>query len=95
MDNAILLAGVYVDPMYRIILNEDKKSRAKAALCDVSIRIKGLALQKEGLFETIGDSMLDILSNDESLENEEIQGDELNFERHLDIQEQNKRHRLE
>lgn len=96
MDNDILLAGIYVDPMYRVILNEDQKSKAKAALCDVAIRMKGLALQEESFDETFGDSSPARLSDDETLESKESQDEvELNFEKHLDKQEQNKRQRLD
>lgn len=96
MDNDILLAGIYVDPMYCVILNEDQKSKAKAALCDVAIRMKGLALQEESFGETLGDSSPARLSDDETLESKESEDEvELNFEKHLDKQEQNKRQRLE
>ena len=71
MDNDILLAGIYVDPMYRVFLNEDQKSRAKTALCNVAIRMQGLALQEESFGETLDDSVPSRLSDDETLESKE------------------------
>lgn len=97
MDNDILLAGVYVDPMYRVILKEDQKSRAKAVLCDVAIRMKGLALQgqeedEEHVGGIHGDSVSTSLRDDETHESQETDDNvELDFERHPDIQEQSKR----
>lgn len=95
MDKDIFLAGVCIDPMYCVILKEDQRSIAKAALCNIAIKMKGLALQEESLGETLCDSMSTRSSDDESLESEEIEDDvELILKHDLDIQEQNKRQRL-
>ena len=42
LENEILLAAVYIDPMNRILLSEDQIAKAKATLCDVAVRIKRL-----------------------------------------------------
>lgn len=42
LNNKILLAGVYVDPMNRVLLSETQKDEAKLALCDLAVRILGL-----------------------------------------------------
>ena len=42
LNNKILLAGVYVDPMNRVLLTEIQKNEAKSALCDLAVRILGL-----------------------------------------------------
>ncbi len=44
MENTILLAAVYIDPMNRVLLNEEQHAKAKEALCDVAIRMKGILL---------------------------------------------------
>ena len=41
-DNDILLAAIYVDPMYRVSLTESQQSKAKATLFNVAIRMTGL-----------------------------------------------------
>ena len=42
LNNKILLAGVYVDPMNRVLLTKIQKNEAKSALCDLAVRILGL-----------------------------------------------------
>src|SRR5678815_1992860 len=42
IDNDILLAAVYIDPIYRVSLTEEEQQKAKSALCNVVICIKGL-----------------------------------------------------
>ena len=49
LDNKILLAAIYVDPMYRVIRTENQLNRAKSFLCDVAIRIEGLSLQEDAV----------------------------------------------
>lgn len=39
LDNRVLLAAIYVDPKYRIILNEEQLNRAKAALTEIAVRM--------------------------------------------------------
>lgn len=61
MDNDILLAGVYIDPMYRVTLTEEQKTRAKAALCDLANRMKGTTSfheDKKHSSEIYGDATL-------------------------------------
>ena len=42
LNNKILLAGVYVDPVNRVLLSEIQKDEAKSVLCDIAVRILGL-----------------------------------------------------
>jgi hypothetical protein len=46
LENKILLATVYIDPMNQILLSEDQIAKAKEALCDVAVRMKGLLCEK-------------------------------------------------
>ncbi|XP_039612247.1 uncharacterized protein LOC120531155 [Polypterus senegalus] len=42
LDNEILLAAIYVDPMSRILLNSDQTATVKKALYDLAVRMRGL-----------------------------------------------------
>ena len=42
IDNDIILAVVYIDPIYRVSLTEEQQQKAKSALCNVAICINGL-----------------------------------------------------
>ncbi|CAB4059013.1 unnamed protein product [Lepeophtheirus salmonis] len=42
LDNKILLDAPYVDPMHRILLDDEQTIKAKPSPCEVAIRIKGL-----------------------------------------------------
>ncbi|KAG2468011.1 CENPJ protein, partial [Polypterus senegalus] len=44
LDNQILLAAIYVDPMSRIVLSSDQITNGKKALYDVAVHMKGLLL---------------------------------------------------
>ena len=41
-ENDILLAAIYVDPMYRVILTESQQNKAKSTIFNVAIRMTGL-----------------------------------------------------
>ena len=41
-DNDVLLAAIYVDPMYRVSLSESQQNKAKATLFNVAIQMTGL-----------------------------------------------------
>ncbi|XP_076818099.1 uncharacterized protein LOC143463498 isoform X2 [Clavelina lepadiformis] len=38
--NDVLLAAVYVDPMYRVILNDEQHSKGKATLLEIALSMK-------------------------------------------------------
>ena len=42
LDNDILLAAIYVDPLYRVSLNDSQLIKAKIALFNVAVRMNGL-----------------------------------------------------
>ncbi|KAM9308920.1 LOW QUALITY PROTEIN: uncharacterized protein PAF06_013141 [Gastrophryne carolinensis] len=42
LENEILLAAIYVDPMSRLLLNSEQTATGKKALYDVAVRMKGL-----------------------------------------------------
>ena len=50
LENEILLAAVYIDPMNRILLSEDQIAKAKETLCDVAVWIKGLLPEKSNYY---------------------------------------------
>ncbi|XP_044134821.1 AP-4 complex subunit mu-1 isoform X1 [Bufo gargarizans] len=42
LENELLLAAIYVDPMSRLLLNSEQTATGKKALFDVAVRMKGL-----------------------------------------------------
>ena len=40
LDNNVLPAAVYVDPMYRVTLNDEKRAKGKAALLQIALSLK-------------------------------------------------------
>lgn len=46
LNNDILLAGIFIDAMVRILLSKDQLARAKTALCEIELRIKGMEAQE-------------------------------------------------
>ncbi|KAM5125247.1 LOW QUALITY PROTEIN: uncharacterized protein ACMZJ9_022334 [Mantella aurantiaca] len=60
LENELLLAAIYVDPMSRLLLNSEQTATGKKALYDVAVRMKGLRpeipLQDEVLLSNSGDS---------------------------------------
>ena len=40
LDNIVLLAAVYVDPMYRVTLNNEERAKEKAALLQIALFLK-------------------------------------------------------
>ena len=75
LNNKLLLAGVYVDPMNRVLLSEIQKQDAKLALCDLAVRIAGLNARASDDSENISTS------------DSEGACDEVDFEKMLDQQD--------
>lgn len=89
LDNDILLAGIYVDPMVRSILTEEQINRAKNALFELTVRMKGLRVGNEttaGSFDQSTHELSSTLSD--TVESED------DFEKYLNEQEEIKRPRL-
>ena len=87
LNNKILLAGVYVDPMNRVLLTEIQKNEAKSALFDLAVRILGL--NRKTSFDN---------SDTNSTTNSEENCDEEDFEKFLNQQDhkaRSKRRKLE
>ena len=87
LNNKILLAGVYVDPMNRVLLTEIQKNEAKSALCDLAVRILGLNRKRS----------FDNPDTNSTTDSEET-CDEEDFEKFLDQQDhkaRSKRRKLE
>ena len=40
LDNNVLLAAVYVDPLYRVTLNDEERAKGKAALLQIALSLK-------------------------------------------------------
>ena len=87
LDNDVLMAAVYVDPKYRVMLTEAQTARAKEALYEVAVRINGVADR-----EDVPTAIQDTASSSSNNEDEEA---ETSFEKHLDVQEKSKRRRVE
>ncbi|XP_073534699.1 uncharacterized protein [Phyllobates terribilis] len=47
LQNNILLAAVYVDPMHRILLDDQQLTKGKYALFEIAVRMKGLQNSQE------------------------------------------------
>ncbi|XP_076057964.1 uncharacterized protein LOC143035181 isoform X2 [Oratosquilla oratoria] len=84
LDNDILLAAVYVDPMYRVTLKEDEQVRAKAALFEVAIQLKGLHID-----EASTKAQAPVISSSNSDDRE------LMIDKDSENQEWSKRHKLD
>lgn len=90
LDNNILLAAIYVDPNYRILLSDDQKVRGKKALLNISEKMKGL---REKDYE--GSLQLDTSVPSPSTSSSEADECAFDFEKHLDRQEKVKKRRIQ
>lgn len=86
LDNNVLLAAIYVDPMHRILLTDEQKAKGKSALYDVAVRMKMLS---EG---NVDFSEAEICVDNPSSSSE---SEECDFEKLLDYEEKSKRQRLD
>ena len=47
LENKIFLAGIYIDPRYRILLSVDQIIHAKKSLCDIILKLQALDTVKQ------------------------------------------------
>ncbi|KAM3934836.1 uncharacterized protein RB166_002224 [Leptodactylus fuscus] len=87
LQNNILLAAVYVDPMHRILLDDQQLTKGKEALLEMAVRMKGLQNSQEEEQEEFGRPA----TSSPSSSTEE----EFNFEKYLDHKDRAKRSRIE
>ncbi|KAG7158718.1 Kynurenine/alpha-aminoadipate aminotransferase-like 2 [Homarus americanus] len=94
LDNKILLAAVYLDPMNRILLDNDRTSKGKEALYEIAVRIKEMKSQTE-IHEPEQVRNIDKSSSSDS--DSASSNKEIDFDSYLDTIEQAKvkRHRSE
>ncbi|CAL1535207.1 unnamed protein product [Lymnaea stagnalis] len=88
LDNDILLAAIYADPMYRVTLTGEQKIRAKNALCSFAIRMEFLPWDYEPV-----EQLPYIGSTSFSSQPMDIGDDDQFSKRYLDEQELAKRRR--
>jgi len=80
----VLLASIYIDPMHRILLNDDQLSNGRNTLLEVAYRLKGVTPIKTEK-GTVKESHLKLTYSDEDMH--------IDFDKILDIQEMAKRRR--
>nr|XP_039273925.1 uncharacterized protein LOC120347876 [Styela clava] len=85
LDNPVLLAAIYVDPMYRVTLSEEQLNRGKAALCDIAVRMHRGSRATQFEDQSICASGPLRNSSDSGSECE------IDFEKHLDIEAKRRR----
>ncbi|XP_023224633.1 oocyte zinc finger protein XlCOF6-like [Centruroides sculpturatus] len=90
LDNNILLAGIYVYPMVRCLLTQEQENRAKNALFELAIRIKGLKIEEQATT----DDITQILTHELPSSSKTPCDSEEEFEKYLDEQDKIKRPRL-
>ncbi|KAM4028644.1 uncharacterized protein ACNLHF_023936 [Anomaloglossus baeobatrachus] len=86
LQNNILLAAVYVDPMHRILLDDQQLSKGKEALFEIAVRMKGLQNSQEEQ-EEFGRPATSSASSSTD--------EEFNIEKYLDHKDRAKRSRIE
>ncbi|XP_073429431.1 uncharacterized protein [Dendrobates tinctorius] len=86
LQNNILLAAVYVDPMHRILLDDQQLSKGKEALFEIAVRMKGLQNSQEEQ-EEFGRPATSSPSSSTD--------EEFNFEKYLDHKDRAKCSRIE
>ncbi|KAM4053246.1 LOW QUALITY PROTEIN: uncharacterized protein ACNLHF_005976 [Anomaloglossus baeobatrachus] len=86
LQNNILLEAVYVDPMHRILLDNQQLSKGKEALFEIAVRMKGLQNSQEEQ-EEFGRPATSSPSSSTD--------EEFNFEKYLDHKDRTKRSRIE
>lgn len=85
LDNSLLLAAIYVDPMYRITLSEEQLNRGKAALFDIAVRMQRGPMSSNKEDQSLIASEPSTTSSDSSSEHE------VDFEKLLDIEAKRRR----
>lgn len=85
MNNDVLLSAIFVDPKYRILLNEEQLQRAREALCEIAIQMRGI----EESTDNVHAEVPQLSSHSDS------GTDDSDFEKRLDIKEKTKRRRIE
>jgi hypothetical protein len=88
LGNDMVLAAIYVDPNYRILLDEQQRERSKNALCEVAIRKRNLDENDKDDEEE--NDIPDVSTTDESEgphETGDTEVEAFDFEKHLDEQE--------
>ncbi|KAM4037493.1 uncharacterized protein ACNLHF_016084 [Anomaloglossus baeobatrachus] len=86
LQNNILFAAVHVDPMHRILLDDQQLSKGKEALFEIAVRMKGLQNSQEEQ-EEFGRSATSSPSSSTD--------EEFNLEKYLDHKDRAKRSRIE
>lgn len=76
LGNTILLAAVYIDPMNRVLLNDDQIAKGKRTLYEIAIRMRGLASESENREAQNEDLIISSQSESSSAEED--------FSKHLD-----------
>ncbi|XP_077975500.1 uncharacterized protein LOC144431349 [Styela clava] len=85
LDNPVLLAAIYVDPMYRVTLSEEQLIRGKAALRDIAVRMHRGSRATQFEDQSICASGPLRNSSDSGSECE------IDFEKHLEIEAKHRR----
>ncbi|KAM4018767.1 LOW QUALITY PROTEIN: uncharacterized protein ACNLHF_008010 [Anomaloglossus baeobatrachus] len=86
LQNNILLAAVYVDPVHQILLDDQQLSKGKEALFKIAVRMKGLQNSQEEQEEFGRPATSSPSSSTDK---------EFNFEKYLDHKDREKRSRIE
>ena len=84
LENKIFLAAVYVDPMHRILLDDQQLTKGKEALFEIAVRMNMLQNCQEQ--EELGHTATSSTSYTD---------EELDFEKYLDHKDRAKRSRME
>ena len=92
MNNDVLFSAIYVDPKYRLTLNEDQFQRGKQAFSSIAMRMYQFSRQQNAASQENTD---DENANALSLATDPFvfssSDDELDYERHLDLQAKRQR----
>ena len=67
LGNKVLLASIYIDPMHRILLNDDQLSNGRNTLLEVAYRLKGLTASKTEK-ETVKENHLKVTYSDKDMD---------------------------
>ena len=73
LGNDILLAGIYNNPNYRSLLDKFQINKGKEALCDIAIRLKGLANDVEDMEKEEEATINEINSSESSVNEDDIE----------------------
>lgn len=99
LDNSVLLAAIYVDPMHRVILTEEQLIRGKTALCDIAVRMKQFqeissTANIESQSETIA-SVTSTSSSTASFHSDLQDNVDYDYEKYLDVETKRRKTDLE